>query len=75
MSVIDNSSIVVVLLEIIKKKKKKFFFLIFFFFKQKTAFEVVSRDWSSNGCSSDLGRVHIFARYNLYKTKVSHMAL
>ena len=27
---------------------------IFFFFKQKTAYEVVSRDWSSDVCSSDL---------------------
>ena len=25
-----------------------------FFFKQKTAYEVVSRDWSSDVCSSDL---------------------
>ena len=28
--------------------------LVFFFFKQKTAYEVVSRDWSSDVCSSDL---------------------
>ena len=27
---------------------------IFFFFKQKTAYEIVSRDWSSDVCSSDL---------------------
>jgi len=27
----------------------------FFFFKQKTADEIVSRDWSSDVCSSDLG--------------------
>src|SRR5213593_1491294 len=27
----------------------------FFFFKQKTAYEVVSCDWSSDVCSSDLG--------------------
>ena len=27
---------------------------LFFFFKQKTAYEVVSRDWSSDVCSSDL---------------------
>ena len=26
-----------------------------FFFKQKTAYEIVSRDWSSDVCSSDLG--------------------
>ena len=29
-------------------------FFIFFFFKQKTAYEIVSRDWSSDVCSSDL---------------------
>ena len=28
--------------------------LVFFFFKQKTAYEIVSRDWSSDVCSSDL---------------------
>ena len=28
--------------------------LCFFFFKQKTAYEIVSRDWSSDVCSSDL---------------------
>src|SRR5216110_3783132 len=27
---------------------------IFFFFKQKTAYEISSRDWSSDVCSSDL---------------------
>ena len=26
----------------------------FVFFKQKTAYEIVSRDWSSDVCSSDL---------------------
>ena len=30
------------------------FFVFFFFFKQKTAYEIVSRDWSSDVCSSDL---------------------
>src|SRR5881227_383671 len=28
----------------------------FFFFKQKTAYEITVRDWSSDVCSSDLGR-------------------
>ena len=28
--------------------------MCFFFFKQKTAYEIVSRDWSSEVCSSDL---------------------
>src|SRR5216110_1021014 len=31
-----------------------FIFLFFFFFKQKTAYEISSRDWSSDVCSSDL---------------------
>ena len=28
--------------------------VVVFFFKQKTAYEIVSRDWSSDVCSSDL---------------------
>src|SRR5216110_2994311 len=28
--------------------------MLFFFFKQKTAYEISSRDWSSDVCSSDL---------------------
>ena len=31
--------------------------MFFFFFKQKTAYEIVSRDWSSDVCSSDLPRL------------------
>ena len=31
------------------------FLVIFFFFKQKTAYEIVDCDWSSDVCSSDLG--------------------
>src|ERR1043165_10010239 len=31
-------------------------FLCFFFFKQKTAYEIRPRDWSSDVCSSDLHR-------------------
>src|SRR5213075_3372725 len=30
---------------------------IFFFFKQKTAYEITRRDWSSDVCSSELARV------------------
>src|SRR5881396_1612264 len=30
-------------------------FFFFFFFKQKTAYEMVRSDWSSDVCSSDLG--------------------
>ena len=33
---------------------KKCFFFIFFFFKQKTAYEILTCDWSSDVCSSDL---------------------
>ena len=40
-----------IIFKIGKKKKKKYFF---FFFTQKTAYEIVSRDWSSDVCSSDL---------------------
>ena len=29
--------------------------VLFFFFKQKTAYEMCGRDWSSDVCSSDLG--------------------
>ena len=29
-------------------------FYVFFFFKQKTAYEMCGRDWSSDVCSSDL---------------------
>src|SRR5213082_897771 len=32
------------------------FFFVFFFFKQKTAYEIVSGDWSADVCSSDLER-------------------
>ena len=32
-------------------------YFFFFFFKQKTAYEIVSRDWSSDVCSSDLRRL------------------
>ena len=29
---------------------------VFFFFKQKTAYEIGTGDWSSDVCSSDLGK-------------------
>src|SRR6056297_3616286 len=29
--------------------------MLFFFFKQKTAYEILRSDWSSDVCSSDLG--------------------
>ena len=36
-----------------------FSFFFFFFFKQKTAYEIRPRDWSSDVCSSDLVRGYI----------------
>src|SRR3546814_6745174 len=33
-----------------------YWFVIIFFFKQKTAYEMRISDWSSDVCSSDLGR-------------------
>src|SRR5213082_3320965 len=44
-----------------------FVFGFFFFFKQKTAYEIVSGDWSSDVCSSDLELLTtIFGRKNVY---------
>src|SRR3546814_2674161 len=37
------------------------FVLFFFFFKQKTAYELRISDWSSDVCSSDLGRLACLA--------------
>ena len=42
-----------------------FFFIVFFFFKQKTAYEIVDCDWSSDVCSSDLDEYSILATMNL----------
>ena len=39
-----------------------FFIFFVFFFKQKTAYEIVSRDWSSDVCSSDLIKKVHYAR-------------
>ena len=39
-----------------------------FFFKQKTAYEMCGRDWSSDVCSSDLtalSALHITIKYRL----------
>ena len=35
------------------------------FFKQKTAYEIMSGDWSSDVCSSDLSVVSDYALYDL----------
>ena len=39
-------------------RRKKFDVCCFFFFKQKTAYEVCGRDWSSDVCSSDLAIIN-----------------
>src|SRR3546814_17198852 len=36
--------------------------IVFFFFKQKTAYEMRISDWSSDVCSSDLGRATRYKR-------------
>src|SRR6059058_6595013 len=41
-------------------QKTYLYFFFFFFFKQKTAYEMSLRDWSSDVCSSDL-QVDLFA--------------
>src|SRR5213075_3365031 len=37
-------------------------FVFFFFFKQKTAYEITRRDWSSDVCSSDLTCIPLGSR-------------
>ena len=37
--------------------------VFFFFFKQKTAYEIVDCDWSSDVCSSDLMNLGIIGGY------------
>ena len=56
-------------------------FFFFFFFKQKTAYEMCGRDWSSDVCSSDLLRynnmsvsdalVHLYTFYSHIWNEVS----
>ena len=38
----------------------RFIYRAVFFFKQKTAYEFVSRDWSSDVCSSDLSPFFLY---------------
>ncbi len=41
-------------------------FYYFFFFKQKTAYEILASDWSSDVCSSDLELTEMFfADFNI----------
>ena len=40
---------------------------LFFFFKQKTAYEMCGRDWSSDVCSSDRGRIQDINHLWIYR--------
>ena len=42
----------------------------FFFFKQKTAYEMCGRDWSSDVCSSDLWSYFLMSIQGLMKQEV-----
>ena len=51
--------------EICKIMKKKLSVLLFFFFKQKQAYEILTCDWSSDVCSSDLSsNVFLFGTFS-----------
>ena len=45
----------------------KFIIFFFFFFKQKTAYEMCGRDWSSDVCSSDLAYVMLDQTWRHYR--------
>ena len=45
--------------------------LLFFFFKQKTAYEMCGRDWSSDVCSSDLYS-DTYTSILMYALKIRH---
>ena len=44
--------------------------MCFFFFKQKTAYEMCGRDWSSDVCSSDLVIETVNGYYDVLWTEV-----
>src|SRR6058998_3634922 len=46
------------------------FFVFFFFFKQKTAYEMVMSDWSSDVCSSDLDDPSYIAAVHFQNNRV-----
>ena len=47
---------------------------VFFFFKQKTAYEIVSRDWSSDVCSSDLCEVkYVIRTHEVMMSQLTYM--
>src|SRR5213594_4115577 len=60
----------------LKHARNLFIFILFFFFKQKTAYEISVRDWSSDVCSSDLrganGRYHPGKRSFRIRFKEGH---
>ena len=51
--------------------------VFFFFFKQKTAYEIVSRDWSSDVCSSDLStnELHLSSLVQFIEIPLSYSEL
>ena len=49
--------------------------IFFFFFKQKTAYEIVSRDWSSDVCSSDLFYMNCTAHISRNSCKIEPLVL
>src|SRR5213593_4998745 len=55
----------------IHKKVSKMVADSFFFFKQKTAYEMVSCDWSSDVCSSDLEGLDAHQRSNQAGTAIT----
>src|SRR6058998_3515154 len=49
-----------------------FLVFVFFFFKQKTAYEMVMSDWSSDVCSSDLGPRRASGRQRILRERRRH---
>src|SRR5213593_3088226 len=49
-----------------------FLFFFFFFFKQKTAYEMVSCDWSSDVCSSDLPASRVWLEASPFFKQFAH---
>src|ERR1043165_6394414 len=47
----------------------------FFFFKQKTAYEIRPRDWSSDVCSSDRARIRKYPGYPGWRPAGIHGSL
>ena len=47
-------------------------YYFFFFFKQKTAYEMCGRDWSSDVCSSDLILKDLIGQALLHNAALPH---